>query len=161
MSEQIIEISCNNLDEKYSFNKVAKQASGAVLYQCGDAVLLAAVAIELKPVEEDFLPLTVQYIEKSYAAAKIPGGFVKRETKPGDFETLTSRIVDRSLRPLFPKGFHYPVVLTVMVLSTDSKVDMQLSAMHAASAALYTSDIPITQSVAAVRIVYTRPIGCR
>jgi len=152
MSEQIIEISCNNLDETYSFNKVAKQASGAVLYKCGDAVLLAAVAIDPKPVEEDFLPLTVQYIEKSYAAAKIPGGFVKRETKPGDFETLTSRIVDRSLRPLFPKGFHYPVVLTVMVLSTDSKVDMQLSAMHAASAALYTSDIPITKLVAGVRI---------
>jgi len=152
MSEQIIEISCNNLDEKYSFNKVAKQASGAVLYQCGDAVLLAAVAIDPKPVDEDFLPLTVQYIEKSYAAAKIPGGFVKRETKPGDFETLTSRIIDRSLRPLFPKGFHYPVVLTVMVLSTDYKVDMQLSAMHAASAALYISDIPITKLVAGVRI---------
>ena len=152
MSEQIIEISCNNLDEIYSFNKVAKQASGAVLYKCGDAVLLAAVAIELKPVEEDFLPLTVQYIEKSYAAAKIPGGFVKRETKPGDFETLTSRIVDRSLRPLFPKGFHYPVVLTVMVLSTDSKVDMQLAALHSASAALYTSDIPVSKAIAAVRI---------
>ncbi len=152
MTEQIIEISCNNLDEKYSFNKVAKQASGAVLYYCGDAVLLAAVAIDPKPVDEDFLPLTVQYIEKSYAAAKIPAGFVKRETKPGDFETLTSRIVDRSLRPLFPKGFHYPVVLTVMVLSTDSKVDMQLAAMHAASAALYTSDIPVTQAVSAVRI---------
>jgi polyribonucleotide nucleotidyltransferase len=152
MSEQIIEISCNNLDEIYSFNKVAKQASGAVLYQCGDAVLLAAVAIDTTPVEEDFLPLTVQYIEKSYAAAKIPGGFVKRETKPGDFETLTSRIVDRSLRPLFPKGFNYPVVLTIMVLSTDSKVDMQLSAMHAASAALYVSDIPVSQCVSAVRI---------
>jgi polyribonucleotide nucleotidyltransferase len=152
MREQIIEISCNNLDEKYTFNKVAKQASGAVLYQCGDAVLLAAVAIELKAVDEDFLPLTVQYIEKSYAAAKIPAGFIKRETKPGDFETLTSRIIDRSLRPLFPKGFHYPVVLTVMVLSSDEKVDMQLAGMHAASAALYTSDIPITKSVSAVRI---------
>jgi polyribonucleotide nucleotidyltransferase len=152
MSEQIVEISCNNLDEIYTFNKVAKQASGAVLYQCGDAVLLAAVAIDTTPVEEDFLPLTVQYIEKSYAAAKIPGGFVKRETKPGDFETLTSRIIDRSLRPLFPKGFHYPVVLTVIVLSTDSKVDMQLSALHAASSALYVSDIPITQAIAGVRI---------
>jgi len=152
MSEQIIEIVCNNLDEKYTFNKVAKQASGAVLYQCGDAVLLAAIAIDTKAVEDDFLPLTVQYIEKSYAAAKIPGGFIKRETKPGDFETLTSRIIDRSLRPLFPKGFHYPVVLTVMVLSSDEKVDMQLAGMHAASAALYTSDIPITKAVSAVRI---------
>ncbi len=78
-------IDSNNLREKYFFDKVAKQASGAVLYQIGDAVLLSAVTIDMEPVEEDFLPLTVQYIEKSYAAAKIPAGFIKRETKPGDF----------------------------------------------------------------------------
>ena len=152
MNEQNIVISCNNLEERYQFNKVAKQASGAVMYYCGDAVLLAAVAIDPKPVDEDFLPLTVQYTEKSYAAARIPGGFIKRETKPGDFETLTSRIVDRSLRPLFPKGFHYPVVITVTVLSSDPAVDMQVAAMHAASAALYTSDIPVNQVVSAVRL---------
>jgi len=152
MNEQNIVVSCNNLEEKYGFNKVAKQASGAVMYQCGDAVLLAAIAIDPKPVDEDFLPLTVQYIEKAYAAAKIPGGFIKRETKPGDFETLTSRIVDRSIRPLFPKGFNYPVVLTITVLSADPLVDMQVAAMHAASAALYTSDIQINQAVAAVRL---------
>jgi polyribonucleotide nucleotidyltransferase len=103
-------------------------------------------------VEEDFLPLTVQYMEKSYAAAKIPGGFIKRETKPGDFETLTSRIVDRSLRPLFPKGFHYPVTITVMVVSSDVNVDMQVAALHAANAALFVSDIPVSRSIAAVRI---------
>jgi len=152
MNEENIVISCNNLEERYQFNKVAKQASGAVLYYCGDAVLLAAVAIDPKPVDEDFLPLTVQYVEKAYASAKIPGGFIKRETKPGDFETLTSRIVDRSLRPLFPKGFHNPVVLTITTLSSDPAVDMQVAAMHAASAALYTSDIPINQVVAAVRL---------
>ena len=152
MSEKIIEISCNNLKEKYIFDKVAKQASGAVLCQVRDAVVLAAVAIDPKPVDEDFLPLTVQYVEKSYAAAKIPGGFIKRETKPGDFETLTSRIVDRSLRPLFPKGFHYPVVISITVLSADASVDMQVAAMHAASAALYTSDIPVNQVVASVRL---------
>jgi len=152
MNEQNIVVSCNNLEEKYRFNKVAKQASGAVMYQCGDAVLLAAIAVDPKPVDEDFLPLTVQYIEKAYAAAKIPGGFIKRETKPGDFETLTSRIVDRSIRPLFPKGFNYPVVLTITVLSADPLVDMQIAAMHAASAALYTSDIQINQAVAAVRL---------
>jgi len=152
MSEQNIVVSCNNLEERYQFNKVAKQASGSVLYYCGDAVVLAAVAIDPKPVDEDFLPLTVQYVEKSYAAAKIPGGFIKRETKPGDFETLTSRIVDRSLRPLFPKGFHYPVVISITVLSSDPMVDMQVAAMHAASAALYTSDIPVNQIVAATRL---------
>ncbi len=152
MQAKSVEINVNNLDEIYEFNKIAKQASGAVMYRQGKAVLIAAVAIDEKAVDEDFLPLTVQYIEKSYAAAKIPGGFIKRETKPGDFETLTSRIVDRSLRPLFPDGFHYPVTITVMVVSSDSEVDMQVAALHAASAALYVSDIPVTQSIAAVRL---------
>ena len=152
MQAKSVEINVNNLDEIYEFNKIAKQASGAVMYRQGKAVLIAAVAIDEKAVDEDFLPLTVQYIEKSYAAAKIPGGFIKRETKPGDFETLTSRIVDRSLRPLFPDGFHYPVTITVMVVSSDSEVDMQVAALHAASAALYVSDIPVTRSIAAVRL---------
>lgn len=152
MKEKIIEINVNSLEEKYEFNKIAKQASGAVMYRQGKAVLIAAVAVDEKAVDEDFLPLTVQYMEKSYAAAKIPGGFIKRETKPGDFETLTSRIVDRSLRPLFPKGFHYPVTITVMVVSADSEVDMQVAALHAANAALYVSDIPVTTSIAAVRV---------
>ena len=152
MTEQTVEINSNNLEEKYLFNKVAKQASGAVMYRQGKAVLIAAVAIDEKAVDEDFLPLTVQYMEKSYAAAKIPGGFIKRETKPGDFETLTSRIVDRSLRPLFPNGFHYPVTISVMVVSSDPEVDMQIAALHAASAALYVSDIPVQQSIAGVRI---------
>jgi polyribonucleotide nucleotidyltransferase len=152
MNEEIIKIDINNLNEIYECNKIAKQASGAVMYRQGKAVLVAAVAIDEKAVEEDFLPLTVQYIEKAYAAAKIPGGFIKRETKPGDFETLTSRIVDRSLRPLFPSGFYYPVTITVMVVSSDSEVDMQVAALHAASAALYVSDIPVARSVAAVRV---------
>ena len=152
MQEQMIEINVNNLEEKYEFNKIAKQASGAVMYRQGKAVLIAAVAIDEKAVNEDFLPLTVQYMEKSYAAAKIPGGFIKRETKPGDFETLTSRIVDRSLRPLFPNGFYYPVTISIMVVSSDSDVDMQVAALHAASAALYVSDIPMQQSIAAVRV---------
>ncbi|MDQ1325212.1 MAG: polyribonucleotide nucleotidyltransferase [Campylobacterota bacterium] len=151
-SENIVELEINHLKEKYEFDKVAKQASGAVLYRQGKAVLIAAVAIDEKSVEEDFLPLTVQYLEKSYAAAKIPGGFIKRETKPGDFETLTSRIVDRSLRPLFPDGFHYPVTITIMVVSSDPEVDMQIAALHAANAALFVSDVPVNQSIAAVRV---------
>ena len=152
MSEKIIEIDANSLKESYAFGKVARQASGSVLYRQKDAVLLAAVAFDEKSVDEEFLPLTVQYIEKAYSAAKIPGGFIKRETKPGDFETLTSRIIDRSLRPLFPKGFNYPVSITVMVLSSDSEVDMQVAALHAASAALFVSELPISKAVSAVRI---------
>jgi len=152
MQAEIKEIDINNINEKYEFNKIAKQASGAVMYRQGKAVIIAAVAVDEKSVDEDFLPLTVQYFEKSYAAAKIPGGFIKRETKPGDFETLTSRIIDRSLRPLFPKGFHYPVSITVTVVSADSEVDMQVAALHSASAALFVSDIAVEKSISAVRI---------
>ncbi|MRI82928.1 MAG: polyribonucleotide nucleotidyltransferase [Nitratiruptor sp.] len=143
----------NNLKELYQFGKVARQANGSVLLRSGKTVMLATVCIdEENPVDEDFLPLTVQYIEKSYAAGKIPGGFVKREQKPGDFETLTSRLVDRALRPLFPKGFLYPVVITILVLSADPQSDMQVLALNAASAALFVSDIPIRKAVAGLRV---------
>ncbi|MRJ03300.1 MAG: polyribonucleotide nucleotidyltransferase [Epsilonproteobacteria bacterium] len=147
------EFDMNNLKEIFEFGKVARQANGSVMLKSGKTVMLATVCIdEENPVEEDFLPLTVQYIEKSYAAGKIPGGFVKREQKPGDFETLTSRIVDRALRPLFPKGFLYPVVITVLVLSADPQSDLQVLALNAASAALYVSDIPIRRAVAGLRV---------
>jgi polyribonucleotide nucleotidyltransferase len=152
MNETTIRIEANRIKEEYSFGKIARQASGSVLYQQGKAVIIAAVAVDPKPVDEDFLPLTVQYIEKSYAAAKIPGGFIKRESKPSDFETLTSRIIDRSLRPMFPDGFHYPVTLTIMVVSSDPEVDLQVAALHAANAALLVSEVPVERSVAAVRI---------
>lgn len=140
-------------EEIYEFNKVAKQANGSVLAKMGKAVVLATVVSEFdNPVEEDFTPLTVQYLEKTYAAAKVPGGFFKREAKPSEFETLTARVIDRSLRPLFPKGYVYPTTITVMVLSADRDVDIQALALNAASAALYTSNLPIKKSVAGVRI---------
>ncbi|MFA7570431.1 MAG: polyribonucleotide nucleotidyltransferase [Sulfurimonadaceae bacterium] len=140
-------------EEIYEFNKVAKQANGSVLAKMGKAVVLATVVSEFdNPVEEDFTPLTVQYLEKTYAAAKVPGGFFKREAKPSEFETLTARVIDRSLRPLFPKGYVYPTTITVMVLSADKDVDIQAMALNAASAALYTSNLPIKKSVAGVRV---------
>ena len=148
----IVDIDVNNLKESFEFGKVAKQADGAVLYRQGKAVLLATVTIDNESSDEDFLPLTVQYLERSYAAAKIPGGFVKRESKPGDFETLTSRIVDRALRPLFPKDFSNGVVINITVFSSDSEVDLQVAALHAANAALLVSSLPIDKSIAAVRI---------
>lgn len=148
-----IELQLKNKQESYAFGQVAAQANGAAWLKCGDTVILATVVIdETDFVDEDFLPLTVQYIEKSCAAGKFPGGFIKRETKPSDFETLTSRIVDRSLRPLFPKGFANPVQITIMVLSVDDEADLQVLALNAASAALYVSDIDIFNSVSAVRI---------
>lgn len=149
----VIELDLNNQKEVYSFGKVAKQANGSALVQIGKCVVLATVVSEFdNPVGEDFTPLTVQYVEKTYAAAKMPGGFVKRESKPSDFETLTARVVDRSLRPLFPKGYVYPTTITIMVLSADKDVDLQTIALNAASAALYVSDLPIKKSVCGVRI---------
>jgi polyribonucleotide nucleotidyltransferase len=148
-----ISIDLENKTEAYGFTKVARQANGAAWLQCGDTVILATVVIdETDFVTEEFLPLTVQYIEKTYAAGKYPGGFIKRETKPSDFETLTSRIVDRSLRPLFPKGFANPIQITIMVLSVDSEADLQVLALNAASAALFVSDIDINTSVTGVRV---------
>ena len=148
----IVEIDINSLKESYEFGRVAKQADGAVFYRQGKAVLLATVTVDQNRTEEDFLPLTVQYLERSYAAAKIPGGFIKRESKPSDFETLTSRIIDRALRPLFPKGFSSNVVINVTVFSSDSEVDLQVAALHAANAALLVSSLPIEKSIAAVRV---------
>ncbi|MBD3829913.1 MAG: polyribonucleotide nucleotidyltransferase, partial [Arcobacter sp.] len=149
----VCEFELNGKQEIFEFEKVAKQANGSVLAKIGNAVVLATVVSEFdNPVSEDFTPLTVQYIEKTYAAAKLPGGFIKREGKPSDFETLTSRVIDRSLRPLFPKGYVYPTTITVMVLSADKDVDLQTLALNAANAALYTSNLPIKKSVCGVRV---------
>jgi len=149
----ICELELNNKKEVFAFDKVAKQSNGSVLLTIGDTVLMATVVSEFdNPVSEDFTPLTVQYIERTYAAAKFAGGFIKREGKPSDFETLTSRIIDRSLRPLFPKGYVYPTTITVMVLSVDKDADLQVLALNAASAALFVSDLPIKKSICATRV---------
>ncbi|MCR4942142.1 MAG: polyribonucleotide nucleotidyltransferase [Campylobacter sp.] len=147
-------IEVNNQVQIFDLNKVAKQAAGAALLRVKNTVVLATVAREDSQVEEDFLPLTVQYLEKTYAAGRIPGGYIKRETKPGDFETLTARIIDRSLRPLFPKGYAYPTQIVVLVLSADPDVDLQVVSLNAASAALYLSDIPVNRPVCGVRVAY-------
>ena len=147
-------IDVNNQEEIYDIGKVARQAAGSVMLKIKDTVILAAVSRDENPVDGNFVPLTVQYIEKTYAAGRIPGGYIKRETKPGDFETLTSRVIDRSLRPLFPDGYAYPTQLTLFVLSCDPEVDLQVAALNAASAAMYLSDIPINKNVAGVRIGY-------
>ncbi len=147
-----VKVDLENRNEEYSFSEVARQANGSAWVKSGNTVILATVVIdETEIVKDDFLPLTVQYIEKTYAAGKIPGGFFKRETKPSDFETLTSRIVDRSLRPLFPKGFGHPTQITIMTFSVDPEADLQVLALNAASAALFVSDIDINKSVSAIR----------
>ncbi len=146
-------LTLQNRSEEYAFSEVAKQANGSAWVKSGNTVMLATVVIdENEFADEEFLPLTVQYIEKTYAAGKFPGGFIKRESKPSDFESLTSRIIDRSLRPLFPKGFTNPIQITIMVLSVDKQTDLAVLAMNAASAALYVSDIDIFTSVTACRV---------
>ena len=153
MPYQDIKLEINGVLERYEFGKLAKQADGAALLTVNDNVLLATVTVASEPVAEDFLPLTVQYIEKAFANSKIPGGFIKREAKPSEFEVLTSRIIDRSLRPLFPKGFCYEVIINITVLSCDHDADLQLLALKAAMAALYNSSLGIDKFVSAVRIL--------
>ncbi|GAA9098848.1 polyribonucleotide nucleotidyltransferase [Helicobacter pylori] len=147
-----ITITSSNKIEEFALKQVAKQATSSLMYRLGKTIILASVCVEREPVSEDFLPLVVQFLEKSYAAGKIPGGFVKREGRAQDFEILTSRLIDRTLRPLFPKDYRYPTQITLMVLSHDIENDLQVSALNAASAALFLAHIAPLKSVSACRI---------
>ncbi len=133
--------------------KIARQASGAVIAAYGDTVVLAtAVASKVEREGQDFFPLTVDYLEKTYAAGKIPGGFFKREGRLTEKETLTSRLIDRPLRPLFPKGFLCETQIIANVLSFGEENVSDIMGLMAASAALTISDIPFGGPVSAVRI---------
>ncbi|GHS07994.1 polyribonucleotide nucleotidyltransferase [Helicobacter pylori] len=147
-----ITITSSNKTEEFALKQVAKQATSSLMYRLGKTIILASVCVEREPVSEDFLPLVVQFLEKSYAAGKIPSGFIKREGRAQDFEILTSRLIDRTLRPLFPKDYRYPTQITLMVLSHDIENDLQVSALNAASAALFLSHIAPIKSVSACRI---------
>lgn len=135
--------------------EIARQASGAVLVSIDGTVVLATVvaARGAKP-GQDFFPLTVDYIEKTYAAGKIPGSFFKREAKPSEHETLTSRLIDRPLRPLFPEGFFNEVHLVIHTVSLNPEVDADIAALIASSAALAISGIPFNGPIGAARVGY-------
>ncbi|HSG32099.1 MAG TPA: polyribonucleotide nucleotidyltransferase [Thermodesulfobacteriota bacterium] len=133
--------------------RLAKQANGAVLFRYADTVVLATVAAGKEAIEgEDFLPLTVNYQEKSYAAGRIPGGYFKREGRPTEKEILTSRLIDRPIRPLFPKKYTFPTQVIVTVMSTDQQNDPDVLSITAASSALMVSNIPFAGPVAGVRV---------
>ncbi len=133
--------------------RLAKQAHGSVLAQYGETVVLATAVSAYEGRDKiDFLPLTVDYVEKTFAAGKIPGGFFKREGRPSEKEVLTSRLIDRAMRPLFPKGYDRETQIIVTVLSADRDNDSDTLALIAASAALEVSDIPHSGPVAAVRM---------
>ncbi len=135
--------------------EIARQATGACVCQMGDTVVLATVVAkkETKP-GQDFFPLTVDYIEKTYAAGRIPGGFFKREGRPSEKETLTSRLIDRPIRPLFPDGFFNEVQVIIHVISAEPEIDPDIPAMLGASAALAISGIPFRGPIGAARIGY-------
>ena len=135
--------------------EIARQASGAVIVSVEDTVVLATVVArkEAKP-GQDFFPLTVDYIEKTYAAGRIPGGFFKREGKPSEKETLTSRLIDRPIRPLFPEGYLNEVQVIVHVLSVNPEIDPDIPAMIGSSAALSLAGIPFNGPVGAARVAY-------
>ena len=135
--------------------EIARQAGGAVMVSVDDTVVLATVvgASKAKP-GQDFFPLTVDYIEKTYAAGKIPGGFFKREGRPSEKETLTSRLIDRPIRPLFPEGFFNEVQVVVHVLSVNPEIDPDIPAIIGASAALSISGIPFAGPIGAARVGY-------
>ena len=132
--------------------RLAKQAAGSALVQFGDTVVLAAVSVSDKISHLPFFPLTVEYREKWYAAGKFPGGFIKREGRPNDGEILAARQIDRSLRPLFPKGFKNETQVFVYVLSADQENDADTVGLTAASLALSLSKVPWDGPVAAIRL---------
>ena len=150
---QIVEIEIAGRTLRLETGRVAKQADGSVLASYGDTVILAtAVASQTVKPGIDFLPLTVDYQEKAYAAGKIPGGYFKREGRPSEKEVLTSRLIDRPMRPLFPEGYYFETQVIASVLSADQTGSSDVIAMTAASAALEVSNIPFQGPVAAVKI---------
>ncbi len=147
------EINWNNKTLTIETGKIARQASGSVVVRMGNTVVLCAVTMASKALEGvSFFPLTVNFVEKSYAAGKIPGGFFKREAKPSDNATLVSRLIDRIIRPLFPENFYREVNVVCTVLSYDTTCNPDIVAIIAASAALAISEIPFSEAIAGARV---------
>src|SRR5438093_1013495 len=133
--------------------KIARLADGAVVVSCGDTMVLAsAVSATIVKEGQDYFPLTVDYREKAAAVGRFPGGYFKREGRPTEKETLTSRMIDRPLRPLFPKGYLYDTQVIAILLSADGENDPDIPAINGASAALMVSDIPFAGPIGAVRV---------
>jgi len=152
-----IKIKIKDNEVEIETGNMAKQANGAVLVKSGGTAVLATVSMGKDPLTEeerkyDMLPLTVDYRERTYAVGKIPGGFFKREGRPKEKETLVSRFIDRSIRPLFPRGFDHKIQVSVLVLSCDGENDTEIPALLGTSAALTISDIPFNGPIGAVRV---------
>ena len=150
---QAVELDIAGRKMRLETGRMAKLADGAVLASYGDTMVLAtAVSSKILKPDTDFLPLTVNYLEKAYSAGKIPGGYFKREGAPSEKETLTSRLIDRPIRPLIPRGFSYETQVIASVLSVDQSMTSEVVGLTAASAALSISDIPFGGPLAGVKI---------
>ncbi len=155
MTSHTVQTKLNSTELSIETGKVAKQADGAVVVRCGGTMVLSTVVATRSPMEgrdRDFLPLTVEYREKAYAGGKIPGGFFKREGRPDEKETLTCRLIDRPIRPLFPKSFRNEIQVINLVISADNENDPDVLAMVGTSAALCLSGIPFAGPIGAVRV---------
>jgi polyribonucleotide nucleotidyltransferase len=147
------EISIGGRTISIETGRLAKQADGAVVVRCGETMVLVTACAAANPREGiDFLPLTVDYKEYTYASGRIPGGFFKREGKPTEKEVLTSRLIDRPIRPLFPSGWRHETQVIALVISADTEHDSDVLAITGASAALAISGIPFTKTMAGVRV---------
>jgi len=151
MSKLQVKTQFNQTELFISTGELAKQANGSVLVQYGGTVVLITACMDRLPLENypEVLPLVVEYQEKTYAAGRIPGGFFKREGRPSENEILCARLIDRPIRPLFPKGFSHNIQIIAVVISADQDFDPDVLAVLGASSALYISDIP-----------FDIPIGC-
>ena len=151
--KQTVEIDLGQRTLQLETGRLAKQAGGAVLVSCGDArVLVTATAADHPREGIDFFPLTVDYREYTYSAGRFPGGYIKREGRPTEKEVLTSRLIDRPIRPLFPAGFKNETQVIAMVLSADPEFDPASLALVGASAALSISEIPFSNTIGAVGV---------
>ena len=150
--QKVVEIDLAGRPFSVEVGRLAKQAGGAALVRYGDTVVLVTATAAASPRDVDFLPLTVDYQEKTFAAGKIPGGFFKREGRPSEKETLTSRLIDRPIRPLFPEGWNSEIQVIATVLSAEKDNDPDFVALCGASAALTVSDIPFDGPIAGVRV---------
>ena len=150
--EEVVKLPVGGREFSIESGRIAKQADASVLVRDGDTAVLVTACAQKEPRDLPFLPLTCEYRENTYAAGKIPGGFFKREGRPTEKETLTCRLMDRPVRPLFPKGFRFETQIIALVLSAEPEINPDILALIGSSAALYCSDIPFDVPIASVRV---------
>ena len=152
MTKQVFSTTWGGRPLSVEIGQLAKQANGAVLVRYGDTVVLSAVVASKEAKDADFFPLTINYEEKMYAVGKVPGGFIKREGRPSTEATLTARLIDRPIRPMFAEGFRNEVQVTNIVMSVEQDCSPAMAAMLGSSLALSISDIPFDGPIAGVQV---------